>query len=152
VTRVTAAPATGAISDIQGPKYTAVDSWYRVTLGSKHIQLSADGGLLALEGIERFNGLYLTDKIVGDGDPKGGYSRPWVSPTGSKVAFTTYYNWTTDLYAADFGTNPTGPRRVETAQVARLPHSRRPASTWWPVASGEPDKLEHRDVFTGPFL
>lgn|GEM_PF-4093941 len=241
---------TDYVNGLQGPKYTPSDSFYHITLRSHHIQLSAKGDVVVVEGIEYFDGgwLYgwvavdtrsgkqkyvaeayppgmgfraasayggaksvgegyyavsgdgstilfvaegcaenasqeilvamdiatgqarriagyssLTAQVVGDADPKGSYSGPWVSPTGAKVAFSTYSNWATDLHAAEFGSSASLPKRVETLKVGSSPRftaageylvARHPfasTSTFWPMAGGEPVMLEHRDVFTIPF-
>ncbi|HYF95126.1 MAG TPA: stalk domain-containing protein [Symbiobacteriaceae bacterium] len=105
----------------------------------------------------------LTPQVVNEADPKGSYSGPWVSPTGAKVAFSTYSNWVTDLFVGDFGSTGGAPQRIETLQTGSTPrftaggeylvarHPDTATSTFWPAEGGAPVKVEHRDAFTIPF-
>lgn len=247
-TLLTTDPNNDSLPNVYGPKYKSDDLQYQVTLRTQHIQIAANGGVIALEAIERFSGgwLYgwvvvntgtgvskyvaeaypagmgfravnsyggatsvgegyfalsadgstilfiadgkaesatqpilvaldiasgqarrlagysaLTAKAVNDADPRGGaYSGPWVSPTGAKVAFGTYFNWATDLYVSDGA----APRRIETLRVGSAPrftaggeyltarHPDMTTTTFWPLAGGDPIQMEHRDAFTIPFF
>lgn len=247
-------PRTGRVENLRGPAYAEDDLLYQITLGSQHIQLSADGGTLAIEAVEqtrsgRFwgwivintgsgaakyvaeaypaglgfraagptvyggaqsagSGYYalsgdgrtllfmadgyaengsrpllvaldiasgqarriagytsLTAKAVGEADPKGVYFGPWVSPTGTLVAFRAFAETGAGLYVGGFGTAAPAPALVATLSIGSVPqftaggeylaarHPTTTASTFWPMTGGAgPIELAHRDVFAIPFV
>lgn len=243
--------ATGGIIGVQGPRYTAANTNYKVAMRGQHVQLSADGSRLVMQvmeyaadsvyyswllvntrtgttkvlseagpsglgvpgdaygyhyGIRSLDAEFAvsgdgntivwagkgnanngtsyivvaqdiatgtarrlagysdwTSARVGDADPPGSYGTLSVSPYGTKFSFTTYYSYTTYIYAGDFSPGSAPPTKVGTLGVGSTPRftangeylasldQSTVQSVFHAISGGTDTRVDHRDTFTRPF-